>query len=122
MTRNEKETCVHEARALIAGILGIVQGIPDTGLAHLASLKLSQLDEKIDMLTTEKQEMTLADIKNRVEYIREISGDDEAAHSEEDTLQRLFIAYIAEFGPSELSDMAKEVLTTETIDFERWFA
>lgn len=53
MTRDEKATCVHEAKTLIASLLGIIQNnIHDTGQAHLASLNLEALLTKIEVLGT----------------------------------------------------------------------
>lgn len=66
--------------------------------------------------------MTLESIQQEVERIREIKDDDEAAHSAEDTLYFEFIDYIRTHGPEDLAAMAKAVLTTQDISFERWCA
>lgn len=66
--------------------------------------------------------MTLEMIRDKVEHIREISGDDERAHSNEDSLREDFIKYVAESGNKKLSEMANEILKTNKIDFARWCA
>ena len=55
-------------------------------------------------------------------HINEISGDDEAAHSEEDDLMRDFISYVADYEIEGISEKAKLILTTGDIDFHRWCA
>jgi hypothetical protein len=67
--------------------------------------------------------MNMAEIKEEVARIDAMKGDDdESAHSAEDVLRENFIAYIAENGPAELAEMAREILKTRDIDFARWCA
>ena len=68
--------------------------------------------------------MTLEEIKKRVEYIREIKGDDESAHSHEDKLYEDFIRFCETPGDAlaNVPLMAQEVLKTKEIDFARWCA
>jgi hypothetical protein len=66
--------------------------------------------------------MDLQEIRDRVASIDKESGDDEAAHSNEDKLRADFIAHVAAHGNKKLSEMAHEVLKTDTIDFARWCA
>jgi hypothetical protein len=65
--------------------------------------------------------MELKEIKTRIDNIKAVSGDDEVAHIEEDALREDFIKYIA-IGGNVTSEMAKEVLKTNDIDFARWCA
>jgi hypothetical protein len=67
--------------------------------------------------------LTLADIRAAVADIDAIKGDDESAHGREDDLRRAFIQHVAAHGrPAELAEMAREVLRTDEMDFERWCA
>lgn len=65
--------------------------------------------------------MTLKQIEERVERIRRMAGDDEAAHSEEDELRHDFIEYVASL-PIPLAKKAWAVLETSGIRFARWCA
>lgn len=66
--------------------------------------------------------MNVEECKKRVDFIREIAWDDESAHGNEDQLHHDFIQHIANSEYGELSEMAKEILKTDDIDFERWCA
>ena len=67
--------------------------------------------------------MSIEDIKARIDDIREVAGDDEAAHSREDELYADFIAFVAKEPMSwGLADKAKLVLSTRDLKFERWCA
>jgi len=68
--------------------------------------------------------MTLDEIQKEVEDIRESSGDDKSAHSQEDNLYFQFIVYIKNLNIKEndLSKKAEEVLKTQEIEFARWCA
>jgi len=68
--------------------------------------------------------MTIEEIEKRVNHIRAIAGDDEAAHSYEDRLHLEFIKYVASLTeqPPELAAKAKLVASTEAIGFSRWCA
>ena len=68
--------------------------------------------------------MKIDEIKDR---IAEISiQDSEGAHSREDRLYRDFIKYVASDDESldlhSLSHMARLLLTTQKLDFDRWYA
>ena len=66
--------------------------------------------------------MTLEEIRAEVARIDHIKGDDESAHSMEDGLMERFIMHVAEHGPADLAEMAREVLKTGDISFARWCA
>jgi len=75
--------------------------------------------------------LTIEEINNQIKSIVDNMWDDEVAHSSEDsmiTIRRIidlreeFIKHIAENGPPELSKMAKLVLSTNNLDFGRWWA
>lgn len=56
-----------------------------------------------------------------VERVAHMKGDDEAAHSAEDTLYHEFVEFVAtQDGP--YADIAKEILKTQAIQFQRWCA
>ena len=66
--------------------------------------------------------MTRQEIEKAVQAIRDIAGDDEAAHGKEDALYAAFVQHIAETAGRELAECAKLVLTTSEIRFARWCA
>lgn len=66
--------------------------------------------------------MDLEYIKQEVARIDAMKGDDESAHAAEDEMRAEFIALVAEVGSPELAAMAREVLTTDEIQFCRWCA
>ena len=66
--------------------------------------------------------MTIKDVQYRVDGIRAINGDDEAAHSMEDDLMRDFIQYVADTATPSLAEKARVVLSTSEINFNRWCA
>ena len=66
--------------------------------------------------------MNIETIRAYVEQIERTRRDGEAAHSMEDGLRNEFIEFIAEHGPEDLAEMAKEVLKTNEIEFSRWYA
>ena len=65
--------------------------------------------------------MTKEEILQAVQKIRDIAGDDERAHSQEDALREGFIEFIVERN-GELGELARLVLSTNEIDFARWCA
>lgn len=69
-----------------------------------------------------KMKMNLVTIQTRIKEIEEKRWDDEAAHILEDALMADFIMFVQENGDETLSTMAKEVLKTSDIPFERWCA
>lgn len=66
--------------------------------------------------------MTMEEIEKAVQHIREIAGDDEAAHGREDELHVAFIRHVADTACAELAKKARRVLTTSKIRFSRWCA
>lgn len=66
--------------------------------------------------------MTLEKIQKGVERIRAMAGDDEGAHSAEDSLRHEFILAVSKRAPEPFRTMAKEVLKTSDIEFARWCA
>jgi hypothetical protein len=66
--------------------------------------------------------MNIKSIQEDLEYLKEISGDDEAAHGFEDSMYKEFVQFIVDNYKGEISKMAKELRKTEKIDFARWCA
>lgn len=65
--------------------------------------------------------LTVEYVNKAVEYIEEIKGDDEVAHSMEDALRAEVLQAIAD-GHEDHQDLATAALKTENIDFYRWCA
>ena len=65
--------------------------------------------------------LTVDEVRRRVEEIRAIAGDDEAAHSDEDSLRDLVLCAIADGAPN-AAELAAEALKTGEIEFARWCA
>lgn len=66
--------------------------------------------------------MTVDDVRGRLGEIRELAGDDEAAHGRED---RLYIDVLTAIAAGECDDpkaLAAEALQALEIDFSRWCA
>ena len=68
---------------------------------------------KVD--TIERGPLTVEDVRQRVERIREIAGDDECAHVEEDKLFEDVLMFLASQG----NELAAEALKTLDIQFSR---
>lgn len=68
--------------------------------------------------------MNLEYIKQSLKDLEEIRGDDEIAHSVEDSMYQDFVEFISkgDFDKSELIEMAKELLKSQDINFSRWCA
>lgn len=64
--------------------------------------------------------LTIDDIKKHVDYISLIKYDNEEAHAVEDTLYEEFITFVSIHAKGKLKEMAKEVLKTKDIKFDRW--
>ncbi len=64
--------------------------------------------------------MTKKEIITAIEHIKEISDSNEDAHIEEDSLREAFIESIAE-RKDDLGEKARLVLSTNELDFERWY-
>jgi hypothetical protein len=62
--------------------------------------------------------MTAEEVRDRVEKIRAIADDDEAAHHQEDQLHQDVLTHLAAQG----HNIAAEALRTIAIDFARWCA
>lgn len=67
-------------------------------------------------------EVTLDDVKARVSRIRQMAGDPEMAHSEEDDLRRDLLVAIARGECDDPVQCAAEALATEQLSFPRWCA
>lgn len=70
--------------------------------------------------------MTLQEVKDAVEEIRAHAASDDGprAHSAQDRLYEKFIRHVAEtaYGDlAELAEMAKHILTTADLDFDKWY-
>jgi len=65
--------------------------------------------------------MTECEIMSRVNKIEAVAGDDERAHSMEDSLYEDVLRYMATLN-HECSRLAVAALKTKEIDFERWCA
>lgn len=66
--------------------------------------------------TQERKDMSKDELKSEVDRIIALSGDDEAAHSEEDDLYvRLLMLYLP-------ADLISEVVRLQKADFARWCA
>jgi hypothetical protein len=63
--------------------------------------------------------LTLAEIRKRVEEIRQEAGDDERAHLSEDQLRRDVLSAIADGRCEKPREAAAIALETESIDFAR---
>jgi len=69
----------------------------------------------------EETTMTPGEVEARVERIRAMAGDDEAAHGAEDSLRRDVLLAIAG-GARNARALARTALETEEIEFARWCA
>lgn len=65
--------------------------------------------------------MTVDDVRERVENIRQAAFDDEAAHGMEDELYAEVLKAIAN-GADNPEKLAAEALKTEKIEFSRWYS
>jgi hypothetical protein len=75
----------------------------------------------VDYLDIKDIKMTLKEIKSRIKYIKSNKRDNESAHASEDQLFFDFIKHVASLDIP-LSILAKEVLKTDKIKFERWYS
>ena len=72
--------------------------------------------------------MTVSEIQQRVEKIRDAAGDSEVAHGLEDDLHVDVLKAIADQDPhqpwvmNDIRQLATEALKTREIDFSRWYA
>ena len=65
--------------------------------------------------------MKIEDILTEINIIKASVDDDEGAHSMEDGLREEFIRYVAK-RKDHLGKKARLILTTNDIDFRRWYA
>ncbi len=65
--------------------------------------------------------MTLKDIDERLEYIRNVAGDNEDAHIQQDMLYEAVLRAIAK-GVRNPKLLAAKMLEVEDIEFIRWYA
>jgi hypothetical protein len=66
--------------------------------------------------------MTVEDVRERLERIKQAAGDPEVAHGREDSLREDVLRHIANGWCSDPMALAHEVLKSEEIDFPRWYA
>ena len=67
--------------------------------------------------------MTIAEIRDRIEEIRDASDDDEAAHALEDELMKDFILFVSTNPETtQLAVMAAYISEVKDIKFSRWCA
>lgn len=67
--------------------------------------------------------MSIKDIQNRIQKIKDCAGDDEVAHGLEDDLNQDFIEYVSHTPyDNDLAEKAKLVLSVGEIRFARWCA
>jgi hypothetical protein len=65
--------------------------------------------------------VTPDEARERLNFIRDIAGDAEIAHSEEDKFHRAVLSAIAN-GAQNPAELAGTALRTGQIEFERWCA
>ena len=65
--------------------------------------------------------MTRQEILKAIEDIKKVADDDEVAHGKDDDLREAFIEYVSKRTDS-LGEKAKLILSTNDIDFVRWYA
>jgi hypothetical protein len=65
--------------------------------------------------------VTLAEVEEAVQRIRDHADDDERAHGEEDGLRYAVLKAIAE-GSRNARKLAAAALATDEIEFARWYA
>lgn len=66
--------------------------------------------------------MTIDDVREQLDRIRQISGDPEAAHSAEDAMRENVLLAIAHGRTDDPAALATEALRSGAIDFPRWTA
>jgi hypothetical protein len=66
--------------------------------------------------------MTLEEIKARVDAIAKLTHDDEQAHCKEDSLRGDFLEWLAQTASDDIAERARLILTTDDMDFARWYA
>ena len=66
--------------------------------------------------------MKIQDVKDAVQRIYDIRGDDEVAHVREDDLYRELLQSIADGTCEDPVECSKLALTTQDIEFSRWYA
>lgn len=66
--------------------------------------------------------LTVEEIQNKVEQIRRVAGDPEAAHGMQDELYRTVLAHIVRGEVEDPKTAARAALMVEEIEFPRWRA
>ncbi len=79
------------------------------------------LQSIVEAMAPAESNMTVDEVKERVRQIDASKGDDEGAHSMEDTLRADVLKAIADGAPNAAA-LAAEALKTMNIDFARWCA
>lgn len=65
--------------------------------------------------------MTVDELNKRIEYLKSIADDDEMAHAVEDEIRTQVLLAIMN-GAENPRELAALALTTDDIDFVRWYA
>jgi hypothetical protein len=65
--------------------------------------------------------VTVEEIRARVQEIKNLCDDNEAAHSLEDALDEDVLTAIAD-GAQNPAELARAALATKELEFERWYA
>lgn len=65
--------------------------------------------------------MTVEEVADRVRRIAEMTGDNEAAHVEEDQLLEDVLSAIAD-GADNPAELAKAALAAREVNYDRWYA
>jgi hypothetical protein len=66
--------------------------------------------------------MTIEEIRKKVQRIKDMRGDPEAAHGAEDSLYQSLLEAIADGQVENPAEAAKEALYAQNIEFPRWCA
>lgn len=66
--------------------------------------------------------MNKQEIIDRVEHIRSLMKDPEAAHAEEDELYHEFVKWLTAHGSRNVRKLAKELHKVRNVKFPRWAA
>jgi len=66
--------------------------------------------------------MTIQDVRDRLGKIEKASNEPESAHLEEDGLWMAVLGAIAQGSAEDPVEMARLALTSDDMDFPRWYA
>lgn len=70
------------------------------------------------------EKLTVESVQNSIDKIESVKRDDEYAHQLEDELRDLFIRSLVQFDytADEIKKLSAMVLSTNQIEFARWYA